>query len=98
MKINIIIETTAQEMRDFLGLPDVQPLQDEMMRVIRDNMQKGVAGFDVLSLMRPLLPVPLPAMEALQKTFWDNLVQAGKRGGSAAEPATDGAAPGAGDK
>ena len=93
MKINITIETTAQEMRDFLGLPDVQPLQDEMMRVIRDNMQKGVAGFDALSLMKPLLPVPLPAMEALQKAFWDAFVRAGKPEGSAANPVTDEAAP-----
>lgn len=93
MKINIIIETTAQEMRDFLGLPDVQPLQDEMLRVIRDNVQKGVAGFDALSLMKPLLPVPLPAMEALQKTFWDIFVQAGNQRDSSANPATDEAAP-----
>lgn len=98
MKINVSIEATAQEMRDFLGLPNVQPLQDEMMQVIRDNMQKGVAGFDALSLMKPLLPVQLPALEALQKAFWDAFVQAGKPGGSSANPPTYEATPGAGDQ
>ncbi len=98
MKINVSIEATAQEMRDFLGLPNVQPLQDEMMQIIRDNVQKGVAGFDAVSLMRPLLPVQLPSMEALQKTFWDAFIQVGKPSGSSANPATHEAAPGAGDK
>jgi len=98
MKITVSIDATAQEMREFLGLPNVQPLQDEMMQVIRDNVQKGVAGFDALSLMRPLLPVQLQSMEALQKAFWDAFIQAGKPNGSSANPATNEAAPGAGDK
>ena len=77
MKITIDIEATAQEMRDFLGLPNVQPLQDEVMDTIRENMKKGVTGFDALTLMKPMMPTQLQSMEALQKAFWDAFTKAG---------------------
>ncbi len=78
MKITVNIEATAQEMRDFLGLPNVQPLHDDMMKTIRDNMGKGVAGFDPVSLMKPLFPAQMQSLEMLQKTFWDSLAKAGE--------------------
>jgi hypothetical protein len=61
MKVNVSVEATAQEMREFLGLPNVQPLHDEMMKVLRDNVQRGV---DQLRVPRPAKtavarPVPL---------------------------------------
>lgn len=72
MKITVNIDTTAQEMREFLGLPNVQPLHDEMMEKIRDNMEKGVAGFDPMTLMKPLFPPQMQqSMESMQKAFWD---------------------------
>ena len=71
MKINVTVDATAQEMREFLGLPNVQPLQDEILEVIRDNMKKGVSGFDALNLMKPLLPPQFQSMELFQKAFWD---------------------------
>lgn len=77
MKININVEATAQEMREFFGLPNVQPLQDDMIQVIRENMQKGVAGFDAMTLMKPLLPTQIQSMELLQKAFWDAFAKAG---------------------
>ncbi len=73
MKIIVNVEATAKEMREFFGLPNVQPLQDEMMEGIRANMKKGVSGFDALSLMKPLLPAQIQSLEAIQKAFWDTL-------------------------
>ena len=76
MKVTVTVEATAQEMREFLGLPNVQPLQDEMLQMIRDNMHKGVAGFDPLTLMKPLFPAQIQSMEMLQKAFWDAFTKA----------------------
>lgn len=86
MKITVNIDTTAQEMREFLGLPNVQPLHDEMLEKIRENMEKGVIGFDPLTLMKPLFPAQAQqSMEGLQKAFWDAFskasVQQGKEEG-----------------
>jgi hypothetical protein len=77
MKINITIEATAQEMRDFFGLPNVRPLQDEVMQALRDNMQKGVAGFDPLTLLKPLLPAQFQSLELFQKAFWEAFSKSG---------------------
>ncbi len=76
MKINVNVEATAQEMRQFLGLPNVQPLQDEVLQMIRDNMQKGVTGFDAMTVLKPLFPTQVQSMEMLQKTFWDAFAKA----------------------
>ncbi len=72
MKITFDIECTAKEARQFLGLPDVEPLQQEMMDKIREQMLAGAAGFDPASLMRPFMPEHLQSMEAMQRAFWEN--------------------------
>lgn len=71
MKIHIEVDVTPRELREFFGLPDLQPMQDELIQKIRENMLKGVEGFDPASLMRPFLPEHLRSLEALQKSFWD---------------------------
>lgn len=78
MKLNVNVEATPQELREFLGLPNVQPLQEEMMATIRDNMKKGVQGFDPVTLMKPFLSpqVPMQSLENLQKAFWETFSKA----------------------
>ncbi len=75
MKVNVSVEATAQEMREFLGLPNVQPLHDDVMQVLRDNVQRGVINFDALALMKPLLPTQFSSMEMVQK-FWEAVAKA----------------------
>jgi hypothetical protein len=71
MKIRFDVEATPQELRAFFGLPDVEPLQREMLEKIRENMLAGVDGFDPATLMRPLLPEHLKSFEAMQRQFWE---------------------------
>ena len=73
MKINITMETTPAELREFLGLPEVHSLQAEMIEKIREQMQAGVEGFDPLGMMRPFIAPNLQSMEAMQRSFWDGL-------------------------
>ncbi len=73
MKINISIDATPDELRRCFGLPDLGPLQDEALEMIRERMKKGVEGYDALSLMRQLAGAGYPGWEGLQKAFWDSL-------------------------
>lgn len=75
MKVNVSVEATAQEMREFLGLPNVQPLHDDVMQALRDNIQRGVINFDALGLIKPLLPAQFHSMEMVQK-FWEAVAKA----------------------
>jgi hypothetical protein len=70
MKVNVEIDVTPQEARTFFGLPDVKPLQDEMLDSIRQKMRAGVEGFDPLSLLKPFLPQNMQTVDMLQKSFW----------------------------
>ena len=73
MKIDVSIEATPAELREFLGLPEVQSLQAEMIEKIREQMQAGAEGFDPASIMRPFIAPNLQSMEAMQRAFWDGL-------------------------
>lgn len=70
MKINIDIEATPQEIRSFFGLPNIEPLQDEMIDMMRKNMTAGIDGFDPLTMIKAFSPESSPALSALQNTFW----------------------------
>lgn len=70
MQFKITVDATPEEMRAFFGLPNVAPLQQEMLEKIREKMQQGEDGFDPLSLMRPYLAPDMSSLEAMQKAFW----------------------------
>ena len=46
MKVTIDIDCTPEEARAFLGLPDVTPLQETMMREIEERMRAALRNTD----------------------------------------------------
>ena len=46
MKITIDIDCTPEEARTFMGLPDVAPLQKEMMQEIGDRLKSTMKSMD----------------------------------------------------
>jgi hypothetical protein len=89
MKVNVSVEATAQEMREFLGLPNVQPLHDDILKTMRDSVKRGVINLDALNMFKPLLPAPFHSMEMVQK-FWEAVAKAsGQPGKETAERKAD---------
>lgn len=98
MKVNVSVEATAQEMREFLGLPNIQPLHDDVVQTFRDNVQRGVISFDSFNqLFKPLLPAQMRSMEMVQK-FWEAFAKAGTGSKDTTGGATDNAADANSDK
>jgi len=89
MKISIDVDLTPEELRRFLGLPDVQPLQDELMGKLRERVQSGGEGLDPAALMMPLMSTNLAAYEAMQKAFWAALSGERKAEGEAKQESGD---------
>ncbi len=81
MKVNIKLDCSAEELRQFFGFPDVQPLQREMLDHVAEKMREGVGGLDMVSMMKPFLTPNPQAMEAMQKVFMQGfgLAGAGKK-------------------
>jgi Family of unknown function (DUF6489) len=82
MKIRIDIDCTPAEARAFLGLPDVAPLQTEMMAAMQERMMKALPGMDPETLMKMWLPGGAQTFEQMQKAFWDQFTSGQKGAGS----------------
>lgn len=76
MKVNVSVEATAQEMREFLGLPNIQPFHDEMLQTMRDTLKRGPLNMEAMHLFKPLLPTQFHSMEVMHK-FWEAFSKSG---------------------
>jgi len=74
MKIHFDIDATPQELRSFFGLPNLEPLQNEMLEMLRKNMAVGLESYDPSLLMKSFLPEHLQALTTLQKIFWQTML------------------------
>jgi hypothetical protein len=70
MKISIDIDCTPQEARTFLGLPDVAPMQESLMAMVQDRMEKNLSAMDAEALMKTWLPASAQGWDTMQKMFW----------------------------
>ncbi len=73
MKITVDIDCTPEEARAFFGLPNVQPMQDALMKKIEE---RTIAGLDAMSpeaLLKHWLPAGVQGIEQLQTLFWQSL-------------------------
>ena len=75
MKINFDIECTPEEARTFLGLPDVKPMQENLMREVEDRMKASLSAMDPETLIKTWMPVGVQGFEQLQKMFWSQMGQ-----------------------
>lgn len=73
MKLTVDIDCTAQEARDFLGLPDVREMQARLLRDLEERVKGGIAAMEPDALMKQWLPLTLEGMEQMQRAFWSGL-------------------------
>lgn len=70
MKINFSLDCTPEEARTFLGLPNVEKLQEDIMAVMRERITKGLAGEDLQALFKLWMPLSGSGWDEMQKMFW----------------------------
>ena len=79
MKITIDIDCTPKEARAFFGLPDMAPLQAEMMKELQERMMKSLEDMDAEKLMKTWLS----SGAQMQRAFWEQFPGGGSQKGSA---------------
>jgi len=52
MKVNIEIDCTPLEARQFMGLPDVQPMQNAMMERLQQKMAENIDKFSPEAILQ----------------------------------------------
>ena len=77
MKITVDIDCTPEEARAFLGLPDVKPMQEQLMQEIQERMASSIRSMGPEQMLKAWLPAGLASLEQLQEFF--SKVGAGKR-------------------
>ena len=76
MKVNVTIVCTPEEARDFMGLPDLKPMQERMMAEIETRLRTGVESMNPESLIKTWLPASMQGIEQvqqIQQAFWQQL-------------------------
>ena len=80
MKVKIDVECTPEEARAFLGLPDVAPLQQEMMAGLQGEMAKAAKAMNPEDMMKTVFPAGAEGLADMQKAFWSALGGADEAG------------------
>jgi len=57
MKVTVEIDCTPEEARRFLGLPDLQPMQEAVLAKVQQQMLEGVTALSPEALMKAWLPL-----------------------------------------
>ncbi|MEQ8735380.1 MAG: DUF6489 family protein [Rhodospirillaceae bacterium] len=73
MKVKINVECTPEEARTFLGLPDIAPLQQEMMDSWRSQMDKAAKSMNPEEILKTVFPVGADGLADMQKVFWSSM-------------------------
>jgi len=82
MKVHVEIDMTPEEARKLMGLPDVAPMQEEMLQEMQRRMKAALDTSDPEAMMRAWMPLGGQGFEQFQRFLWD----AAKRAAGTAEP------------
>jgi hypothetical protein len=69
VKVQIEIDCTAEEARQFFGLPDVRHANEAVMSGIESGLAAAMKGMDPETLLAKWMPTGAPGLEQLQKAF-----------------------------
>ena len=69
MKISLDIDCTSDELRAFFGLPDVKPMQEQLLKEVEERMRANLKALDPETLLKTWLPAGLKGFEQLQEMF-----------------------------
>ena len=70
MKITMNIECSPEEARRFLGLPDVAPMQEELLKAYWEQMMENISSLDPDAMMKSWMSGSGSGMEEMQRAFW----------------------------
>jgi hypothetical protein len=68
MKITVDVDCTPEEARTFLGLPDLKPMQEELMQEMRNRLTAAIAAMDPAEILRTWMPATM-GFEQMQDFF-----------------------------
>ena len=77
MKISLDIDCTPDELRGFFGMPDVKPMQEQLLKEVEERMRANLQALDPETMLRTWLPAGLKGFEQLQEMFLNQMAGRG---------------------
>ena len=77
MKISLDIDCTPEELRGFFGLPDVKPMQEELLKEVEARLRAGLKALDPETMLKTWLPAGRKGFEQLQEMFFNQMAGRG---------------------
>ena len=68
MKFTVNCDCTPEEARAFLGLPDVKPMQEKLLREMEERLSSGIGAMSPDEMLRYWMP-NLTGMDQMQAFF-----------------------------
>ena len=75
MKVTVNVECTPEEARAFMGLPDVQPMQQALLQELEQRLRENIQSMKPETMISTWMPASLQGAEQLQKMFWGQVQQ-----------------------
>jgi hypothetical protein len=76
MKVTVNVDCTPEEARAFLGLPDLKPMQEHLMRELQERMSANIRAMEPEAMLRTWLPATLKGFEQMQEIFMSQMTGA----------------------
>ena len=73
MKISFDIDCTPDELRGFFGMPDVKPMQEQLLKEVEERMRANLKALDAETLLKTWMPAGLKGFEQLQEMFLNQM-------------------------
>lgn len=79
MKISLDIDCTPDELRGFFGLPEVKPMQDQLMKEVAERMRASVQTLDPETMLKTWLPAGMEGLKQFQDMFFSQMGGGGRK-------------------
>ena len=73
MKFIFDIDCTPEEARRFMGLPDIGPMQERMMKELEQRIAENMRALDPETLVKSWMPMSMQGWTDMQKVFWGQM-------------------------
>ncbi|MGB0919825.1 MAG: DUF6489 family protein [Alphaproteobacteria bacterium] len=66
MKFTIEIDADPEEARRFLGMPNIEPMQERLLDQLEEQIARNMKAMDPEALMKAALPLTVQGIEQVQ--------------------------------
>lgn len=81
MRFQVNMDCTPEEARQFIGLPDLVPMQKELMDMVSRRLSENIQSMEPEALMKTWVPALFQGWSDIQSQFWKQMTSMGGKSG-----------------